>query len=317
LKQAYFFVLFLLPVCLFAQVTAIDSVVVQQPLDTIDTVKDSAKAQQPDSVTLSSDTLSKPQLPKNTDRYSPAMQKAIDRNVLINAKPKPVVTISTRRQPPVQDLYFYTILGLVLLLAFLRFFYSRYFNNLFQVFFNTSLRQSQLTDQLLQAKQASLLFNLFFALTGGLYVFFLIQYFGKIPLANPLLLMLTCVSVLAAIYFLKFISMKITGWLTGSRSAANTYLFIIFLINKILSVLLLPFVIVMAFGAPFLQFPAIVLSLMLIALMFFLRFVRSYILLQQQVRVSRLHFFMYILGVELLPLLLIYKALMILLNKNL
>ena len=63
---------------------------------------------------------------------------------------------------------FYLIAGIVLLLAFFKYFNSRYFTNLFRVFFNTSLRQSQLTDQLLQAKLPSLLFNLFFILSGGI-----------------------------------------------------------------------------------------------------------------------------------------------------
>ena len=84
------------------------------------------------------------------------------------------------RKQSLQDTIFYTILIVIAILAFFRFFYVRYFNNLFRVFFNSSLRQSQLTDQLLQAKLPSLFFNIFFVASGGLFIYFLLKYFGWI-----------------------------------------------------------------------------------------------------------------------------------------
>ena len=50
-------------------------------------------------------------------------------------------------------------------------FFHQVFHQSVRVFFNTSLRQSQLTDQLLQAKLPSLLFNLFFVLSAGVYAY--------------------------------------------------------------------------------------------------------------------------------------------------
>ena len=211
---------------------------------------------------------------------------------------------------------FYLLLLVVLFLAFLRLFFERYFNNLFRVFFNTSLRQSQLTDQLLQAKQVSLFFNILFAVSGGLYVYFLLHHFQWIKDKQPISTIGVCVLAVATIYFVKYISLKFTGWLTGYKDAANTYLFVIFLINKILGILLIPFIIVIAFAAGFLQYPAVLVSFLLIGLMFLLRFLRSYGLLRKEIKVSRFHFFIYIAGVEVMPLLLIYKALMVLFGKN-
>jgi hypothetical protein len=213
------------------------------------------------------------------------------------------------------DLIFYIILSTLLLLAFLRFFYTRYFNNLFRVFFNTSLRQSQLTDQLLQAQLASMLFNLFFVVTGGLYSYFLLLYYKWVTTENAVLVISACTFTLAFIYLIKYLTLKFTGWLTGNKEVANTYLFIIFLINKILSVILMPFVIVMAFAMPGLQSFAAVLSLLIVVLMFLLRFLRSFGLLQHKIKVSWLHFLLFIAGVELLPILLIYKGMVIMLTK--
>jgi hypothetical protein len=58
-------------------------------------------------------------------------------------------------------------------------------------------------------------------------------------------------------------------------------------------------------------------SLMSIAIFLLLRFFRSYGLIQNQLKISKFHFFLYIIGLEILPLLLIYKGLMVYLTKNL
>lgn len=206
---------------------------------------------------------------------------------------------------------------MALFLAFFKFLYAKYFHNLFRVFFNTSLRQSQLTDQLLQAKLPSLFFNVFFVFIGGSYMYFLLCHFNLQIKANVFLSMLTCVLAVTVIYFTKYLTLKFTGWLTGYKDATNTYIFVVFLINKILGVFLLPFVAIMAFSEHTLAEPIALISLLLVGLMLLLRFVRSYGLLQSRLRVSRLHFFLYIVGIEIIPLLVIYKGLMILLNKNL
>jgi predicted membrane metal-binding protein len=89
------------------------------------------------------------------------------------------------------------------------------------------------------------------------------------------------------------------------------------LVNKILGVLLIPLVIVIAFSPVYIAQVAVIISLLLTAALFLLRFIRSYNLLHRQIKVSRFHFFLYIAGIELLPVLLIYKGVVILLDKNL
>lgn len=245
------------------------------------------------------------------------MEKAQQKSKFLNTKATPAASLSKEMKHKFKDILFYIVLMLLLFFAFLRFLYERYFNNMFRVFFNTSLRQSQLTDQLLQAKQVSLLFNVLFVMTGGLYIYYLLLHFNWIQNDMPVLMIGICTMSLGVLYILKFLSLRFTGWLTGYNTAAGTYLFIIFLINKILGVLLIPFVIVIAFGKEFLQYPALILSLLLIGLMFLLRFLRSYSLLRRDIKVSRWHFFIYIIGVEVLPLFLIYKGLVVLFGKNL
>ncbi len=311
-KNICFFYFFFLPLFLFSQL----------PADTtLPHAGDTSLVQAADTLLRpSADSLSQvtTKIPPPTalEVYCSKMDSLFSCNIVLNSKGTPAAAAIRERNKNGTDIIFYSLLVTTLLLAFLRFFYTRYFNSLFQVFFNTSLRQSQLTDQLLQAKLASGFFNLFFVMTGGVYIFVLLNYYKIGAGINALLLIITCVLVLAAIYFIKFCILKFTGWLTGFKDVANTYLFVIFLINKIISVLLLPFVIVIAFSASDFKISAVVISILLVSFMFFLRFLRSYGLLRSKIKVSWSHFFVFIVGVEILPLLLIYRGVVILLHKN-
>ena len=241
----------------------------------------------------------------------------VKENSLLNSTGTPVSLAVSSRKEQNKDSIFYLLTGMVLLLAFFRFFFARYFSNLFRVFFNTSLRQSQLTDQLLQAKLPSLFFNLFFIISGGLYSYFLMIHYHWLNDQNTWIMIGSCIGILGFIYFMKFCTLKFTGWITGYSEETNTYVFIFFLINKIMGIFLVPFIIVMAFSGNAIVRTAIPVSLVIIGLLLVLRLFRSYGLLQNQLKISRFHLLLYVIGIELLPLLLIYKGLVFLLNKNL
>lgn len=238
-------------------------------------------------------------------------------NRLLNSNSSPVSLSVHFKKDNNKDSLFYVVAGILLVLASLKYFYSRYFTNLFRVFFNTSLRQSQLTDQLLQAKFPSLVFNVFFILSGGFYTYILLLHYKWINEENKWIMMASLIALLGLIYLIKFCTLKFTGWVTGLTDVTNTYVFIIFLINKIIGIFLVPFIVILSFSDIYIVRIAVIISLMSILLLLLLRFFRSYGLLQNQLKISRFHFVLYIAGIELLPLLLIYKGLMIYLSKNL
>lgn len=270
-----------------------------------------------DTAGIATDTLKLPVIQDTTAH--PKTERPVFKlqNKFLNNQAEPVSFLVDFKNKKNADSVFYLVAGVVLLLAFFKFFYSRYFTNLFRVFFNTSLRQSQLTDQLLQAKFPSLLFNIFFIISGGIYTYFLLLYYKLMDNESMGLMMAASVLVLGIIYFIKFCTLKFTGWVTGFTEITNTYVFIIFLINKIIGIFLVPFIIIISFSENVIVKIAILISLMSIGLLLLLRFFRSYGLLQNQLKISRFHFTLYIAGIEILPLLLIYKGLMLYLSKNL
>lgn len=301
MKQIFFFgmCLFIFSASLYAQ--SADSIIIQNDSLQIDSLQIQFA---PDSID------SAKQIGSKKPNFSL-------KNKLLNSDDPPVsLAVQVKKQKSTENL-FYLITAMVLLLAFLKYFYNRYFTNLFRVFFNTSLRQSQLTDQLLQAKLPSLLFNLFFVISGGLYVYILLKHYQMVPDENYRVLFFSSVIIVGLIYLVKFCTLKFTGWITGLTEVTNTYVFIIFLINKIIGIFLVPFIVIMSFADLAIVKIAVLISLMSIGIFLLLRFFRSYSLLQNQLKISRFHFILYIIGIEILPLLLIYRGFMFYLSKNL
>jgi len=225
----------------------------------------------------------------------------------------PLYLVISERQRPSKDGLFYIISGLVFLLGFLKLIFPRYFQNMFRLFFQPTFRQKQTREQLLQNDLPALLYNLFFLLSGGVYVALLAQYFQVTTLQFYQLFLYATV-LLAVIYVGKYIFLTFSGWVFNAREAAATYIFIVYLINKIIGIVLVPFILVIAFSQSRLIAPAITVSLLLMLLLLSYRYLLSYGVVRRDIKVSWVHFSFYILAFEIAPLLLIYKVLDIYLN---
>ena len=210
-----------------------------------------------------------------------------------------------------KEYLFYYLVFLFILFGLLRRVFAKYFYDLFRVFFKTTLKQRQTQEQLLQSPLPSVFMNTFFVLSAGLYVNFLLQYFELSIAENFWLQYLYCAIALASIYVVKFIGLKITGWLFNVSNATDAYIFIVFIINKILGVYFLPFLLLLAFATGPLYSSAMIFSWFGIGLLLFYRFILSYGAIRKEVKLNSFHFLLYIIGFEVVPLLLIYKLLLL------
>jgi hypothetical protein len=210
-----------------------------------------------------------------------------------------------------KELLFYYLVFLFLLFGLQRRAFEKYFSDLFRVFFRTTLKQKQVREQLLQSPLPSIFMNGFFVLSAGLYINFLLWHYQVAVTKNFWLQYLWCAGGLSIIYFAKFIGLKITGWLFNLKEATDSYIFIVFIINKMLGIMLLPFLLLLAFAREPLYSGVLVLSWVAIALLLIYRFILSYQAVRKEVKLNSFHFILYVFAFELIPLLLIYKLLMV------
>lgn len=206
-----------------------------------------------------------------------------------------------------KEVIFYSLGGLLLILALFKTFYKNYFNNLFRYFFNTSLRQSQLREQLVQAQWPSFFLNLFFIIAASFYLSALWEYYSFSQFSSWAISLLTFCAVIGGIYLIKYLVIKFLGWISGLYDFTDQYIFIIFLINKVGGILLLPFIILIAFSDATMLKTLFTISYLLLIFLVLIRYFKSFSALDKKIPTSRFHFILYIVGGEILPVLILYK----------
>ena len=219
-----------------------------------------------------------------------------------------IFLIQDERQGRSKDILFYALVGLFLFLGLIKTAFSKYFQNIFSSFFSTSFRQKHYRGDLFQNNLPSLLTNILFFLSGGLFValIFVKQKWITIPFWW---LYLYSACLLAAIYIGKFIVISLTGWIFKVRETAKTYVFIVFLVNKIAGIVILPLILFLAFANGEEVGIATTTGVVVLILLLLYRYIMMLSFLKYKSRVSPFHFFVYLCCVEILPMLVIFKVL--------
>jgi hypothetical protein len=160
--------------------------------------------------------------------------------------------------------------------ALVKMFFTKYLANLLTLFFRASIRQQQLREQVLQSPFPSIMLNILFVFTAGLYAAFLLRYYHFGSPERFWLHFLISAVLLAVLYLLKFLILRLTGWIFNLNHAAEAYLFVVFMTNKIIGIFLLPFLILTAFTGPLLSEIGITLSIIMVCVFYIYRFIASY-----------------------------------------
>ena len=243
-------------------------------------------------------------------------QQILQRHPWLGFKAEPGTIRSDIKKFQGKEILFYSLVVLLLVFALLRQAFPKYFSDLFRLFFRTTIKQRQIKEQLMQTPLPSLLLNGLFVVSGGLYVNLLLDHYQVMPVSNFWLSFVYCIAGLSGIYFLKFLGLKLSGWLFSMREAADSYIFIVFVVNKIIGMVLLPFLIMLAFMKGEAYSAALVLSWCFVGVLLIYRLVLTYAAVRNQIKVNPFHFFLYLCAFEFAPILLLYKGLLVFLRQT-
>lgn len=259
---------------------------------------------------LAADSINREQMAfeKPVQLIDTSTYRRIAQNPYLPLNQPPVFMLVDYKDKKSKDALFYTVLFLVFMLGFIKNVFPKYFQNLFRLFFQTSLRQKQTKDQLEQDGQASLLINLFFLLSAGLFITLMIQHYRWLDMPYWILYAYST-AVLAIIYFGKYLFVSFAGWVFNNSQSASSYLFLVAVVNRIMGVVLLPLIVIMAFAEAPIAIIALTISFGVVTLLFFYRYIVSFGILRSELQVNPFHFFLYLCAVEILPMALIYKLL--------
>ena len=225
----------------------------------------------------------------------------------VEAKSNEIIyKIEQRFSLPDKDFLFYLILGIILLYGVINNLYPQYYPKLFSQFSQSSLRMLQNREQLVQNTVASLASNINFVLSFSLMSTLLIFNRHLLPISFWQAYLYICLFFIV-LYLGKYICLQIMGFVFNTREMVGTYVFVVFMINKVLGILLLPFVLILAFSKPAYYTLAIAGAAILTILLFLYRYLFSLTSVRNKLHISSFHFFLYLCAFEILPLLILYK----------
>lgn len=206
------------------------------------------------------------------------------------------------------DFFFLLLIGL--LLGLVRFTNPRYFSLLWRAFYHPTHTSQVLRDQLDADPLPNVGMNILFASATGAYLYTLLRLYS--PESNfsqyPSLWVLgALIGGVGAIYAFKWLAIRFSGWAFGVSALTGQYLFNVYLINKIIAILLLPFVFILAFADPQWAHIVVIISLLIIGALVTMRYARSWLALRNFFANSRFHFLTYFCASEILPLAVLTK----------
>lgn len=206
---------------------------------------------------------------------------------------------------------FYIVLALILAFGVMRFANPRYFQYLLRAFRSPTFSIQQLKDQLDTAVVPNLLMNVLFAASAGVYCYFAFKLYlpQRYVAYSPSLLVTVLIAGLGLLYAAKYLLMIFSGHVFNARSVAGHYMYNVLLINKIIAIVLLPFIVILAFAGTSIAVPAMILSLFLIGGLLINRYIRSWQVLGSFFQYGKFHFFAYLCASEILPMAVLVKLL--------
>lgn len=239
-----------------------------------------------------------------------ALHPGVVQHPYYNFRGKPSDLHMELREPRRDEGLFYLLAVLFLYYALIRLFYDKYYENLIKLFLRATLRQQQLREQLMQTPLPSFLFNLMFFINASLFHAMMLRSYQYATHQSFAALFGYGVGILSLVYLGKYFILKLFGWVVNMTRTVDAYLFMVFLVNKVAGILLLPAILFLSF--PYLRHAGTIIPLTLgaLALLLGYRFWISFQQVRDEIKLRLFHFFIYICAFEIAPLLVIFKLLL-------
>ncbi len=202
--------------------------------------------------------------------------------------------------------HFYIILLATLLLTYIRINFFKEFNDLIQGLFNMTFAQQIQREQELSLPLSALLLNILFALSLSFYLYLIGSYFPlRFSGFTLFMFILASVSLLSV---LRYFFLKVAASVFPFRQELNFYNFNIFLVNKIMGIVLIPFLIILSFAPAGMMKLGIYASLIVVFILLSFSYVKGFLIGKDYLVYNKFHFFVYLCTSEIAPVLILVET---------
>ncbi|MBS1730205.1 MAG: DUF4271 domain-containing protein [Bacteroidetes bacterium] len=205
-----------------------------------------------------------------------------------------------------QDYLLYLFLGLLLYLGIINRTFQGYIKKVFQILFFKSQRYKQSREMAMQDTVPSLLLNILFFVVVGLWITISIQDISLFHFSFAQKFV-AAIALVAIIYCFKAIMIFLIGAIFHKQDAAGAYTQIVFHVNKVMGIFLLPLAILYTYGGG--NQKALILSFLfaMVILLMLYRYIVTFLDITGRFKINGLYFFIYICVTEVLPMMILFE----------
>ncbi|MGC9342643.1 MAG: DUF4271 domain-containing protein [Bacteroidales bacterium] len=205
------------------------------------------------------------------------------------------------------DWILYFSIAFLLILAWLRLIYTCFIVNVFKSAFNYQLALKVYNEPGIIQKRIFSILNIFYFLTSGIFFYLVFDYFDYHPMGlKNLKLLGIIITFLISYSLLRILLMKITGALFQREKLFSEAIFHNFLYNKIAGIILIPFILLIAYTRDIYNDIFVFTGLTAFVAVVLMRLIRLIIFIYKSV-VLLFYFILYLCTLEILPVLVIIK----------
>ncbi len=213
-----------------------------------------------------------------------------------------------RTPPKTKTFLFYIFLGIAFIYAYLLNSYTKYIDKLREAVFNIYIARQFYKD----FNHSNFVLNaiLFFLPIAifGLFVYLTATFFGKMTQVNDLLLLGVLVTGVGIYLVLHRIILVFLAIILPISESIHFFLFNTRMINVVFSIFLLPVLLFLAFGSIWIQTIALYMSGLNIILFIGFIYYRGISIVKEFIWTYKFHFFLYLCGLEIAPVLVLVKV---------
>ncbi|MFW5819782.1 MAG: DUF4271 domain-containing protein [Bacteroidota bacterium] len=208
------------------------------------------------------------------------------------------------------DWVLYFSVAFLIVLAWLRLIYSKFIVNIFKSALNYQLAIKIFNAPGIIQKKIFSFLNVLYYLTTGIFLYLVLDYFRYYPFElQGLNLLLAVTAFLLSYSIFRFMVMKVTGYLFNRQKLISEAIFHNLLYNKIIGIVIIPFILLLAYTQGIFQDISLSLGLFLLLALNIMRILRLIIFFLKSI-VFIFYFILYLCTLEIIPLLVIVKLLL-------
>ena len=211
---------------------------------------------------------------------------------------------------------FWTLCIFLVPLSIVRYKSPKIINEIFTVFYNANLAHQIFREREGRRSIPGFILDLNYVLVTGTLAYLILKMWFFQNQMPAYFQMIVVIAVFIGIYLSRLLSLNLLGWIFKASEHARLYIFYLLSFNKLMGILLIPFIFLISFGQASFTKSYTIAAISVFLVLNLLKFIRCLIVGNNLFRFRRFHFFLYICTFEISPVAVLTKLIFLTISIN-